>query len=314
MSSYLVRKGDSSWRIATVFTRDGKRWPELVAANPQKKRAPSGNFLMLVPGELLALPDTWPGAEPSVSDAAGDDARGVVPIPVPWLNREFFERLNEMCARLAIDPYALLLVLFRESQFAPWAVNGSSLARGLNQIMPANFASWGWSQDRQEQYSKLTATEQLPTVEKFLKGILASFRVAAFRSTPAELYLANFLPARMKAASEVGDSYILGRKPDPEKDPKSWTFEEKVYSQNAGLDHDHNEVLTAGDINAEMLKLLNNGRVAWAWSQLDAVRGTPNSGGGGLLARAQGSPIIAGIGAILFVGWVSGLFGKAVRA
>lgn len=315
MSHYLVRPGDSPSKIALVLTGDAHRWPELVTANPQKKRAASGSFLMLVPGEMLTLPSNWPGVEPTVVDAAGDVA-APVPTPIPWLNREFFERLNEMCARLNVDPYAMILVLYRESSLAPWAFNEDpgTLARGLNQITEKNLRSWGWSDEKIALYGKLSASEQLPSVEKFFGGVLKQFRTPSFRSTPAELYLANFMPARLKPAADVGDSYVLGVQAPQGKDPKAYTYEEKVYASNAGLDANHDGKITAGDLNAEMLKLVRNPRVAWAWSQLDDVRGSPNSGGGGMMSRLQGSPFIATIGALLFFGWASGLLGKAARA
>jgi hypothetical protein len=56
---YTVKKGDSPWKIAQAITGKGARWPELVAANPQKKRAQDGSFASLLPGEQLNLPASW---------------------------------------------------------------------------------------------------------------------------------------------------------------------------------------------------------------------------------------------------------------
>jgi len=44
-STYAVKDGDYPWKIATQYTGHGARWPELVAANPQKPRATSRALL-----------------------------------------------------------------------------------------------------------------------------------------------------------------------------------------------------------------------------------------------------------------------------
>ena len=58
-STYAVKDGDYPWKIAAQYTGHGARWPELVAANPQKARAKDGNFATLLPGEKLNLPGAW---------------------------------------------------------------------------------------------------------------------------------------------------------------------------------------------------------------------------------------------------------------
>ena len=57
--AYVVQPGDFPIKIAQKIVHDGKRWPELVAANPSKKRAADGNFTNLQPGERLLLPPSW---------------------------------------------------------------------------------------------------------------------------------------------------------------------------------------------------------------------------------------------------------------
>ncbi len=58
-STYRVVAGDSPSRIAKRLTGTESRWPELVAANPQKPKAPNGNFKSLQPGDVLQLPPSW---------------------------------------------------------------------------------------------------------------------------------------------------------------------------------------------------------------------------------------------------------------
>jgi LysM repeat protein len=65
-SKYVVEPGDFATKIAQKLVRNGNRWPELVAANPQKARtAADGNFKSLLPGEVLNLPASWTGGAPS---------------------------------------------------------------------------------------------------------------------------------------------------------------------------------------------------------------------------------------------------------
>jgi hypothetical protein len=59
---YAVQVGDTPTVIAERFARDGKRWPELVAANPSKPTASDGSFATLRLGESLNLPASWPAA------------------------------------------------------------------------------------------------------------------------------------------------------------------------------------------------------------------------------------------------------------
>jgi nucleoid-associated protein YgaU len=59
--TYAVLAGDNPSKIAQKIVHDGRRWPELVAANPQKPRAANGNFKTLLPGEILTLPASWGG-------------------------------------------------------------------------------------------------------------------------------------------------------------------------------------------------------------------------------------------------------------
>jgi LysM domain-containing protein len=51
-----VRKGDSLWKLTDAFTGDGARWPELAAANPDKK---FDQDYTIYPGEVLKVPCAW---------------------------------------------------------------------------------------------------------------------------------------------------------------------------------------------------------------------------------------------------------------
>jgi hypothetical protein len=59
VATYMVQAGDTPTVIAQRLARDGKRWPELVAANPNKPTASDGGFATLRAGESLTLPPSW---------------------------------------------------------------------------------------------------------------------------------------------------------------------------------------------------------------------------------------------------------------
>jgi len=63
-STYTVLSGDSAWKIAQKLAGSGLRWKELVAANPQKKRAADGNFASLFAKEVLKVPASWATVTP----------------------------------------------------------------------------------------------------------------------------------------------------------------------------------------------------------------------------------------------------------
>jgi LysM repeat protein len=58
-TTYKVLPGDFPIKIAQKLTGNGNRWHELVSANPQKKTGADGNFVSLMPGEVLQLPVSW---------------------------------------------------------------------------------------------------------------------------------------------------------------------------------------------------------------------------------------------------------------
>jgi len=64
-TTYEVQAGDTPTHIAERLTHDANRWPDLVAANPEKPTTPDGTFASLRPGETLNLPPSW-SARPMV--------------------------------------------------------------------------------------------------------------------------------------------------------------------------------------------------------------------------------------------------------
>src|SRR5437867_4185076 len=85
---------------------------------------------------------------------------------------EFYDALREMCERLEVpSPVDMLSVWMSESGVKADAHNPRGDASGLNQIMPyiARKIGWDVTDTTLARYRTLTATEQLPLVEKFYK-------------------------------------------------------------------------------------------------------------------------------------------------
>lgn len=110
-----------------------------------------------------------------------------------------------------------------ESGFDPQAVNPYTRATGLIQFMPSTAKALGTTV---EALATMTATEQMPFVEKFFAGRKLE--------NPRDIYPAIFYPAIIGKP----DSFVLFRKG------------EKGYDQNRGLDKNNDDVLTAGDVRA----------------------------------------------------------------
>ena len=65
--TYVVQAGDTPTVIAERLAHDGKRWPELVAANPNKPTAPTEASPRCARARSLSLPASWA----ATADAAG---------------------------------------------------------------------------------------------------------------------------------------------------------------------------------------------------------------------------------------------------
>jgi hypothetical protein len=82
---YIVESGDGPIRIAKNVTGDGKRWRELVSANPAKatkKTGPdAGNFVTLRVGERLNLPKAWETAVEKGITPSGAVVQPVIVLP-----------------------------------------------------------------------------------------------------------------------------------------------------------------------------------------------------------------------------------------
>ena len=89
--TYVVKSGDSPFKIAQAFTGNGSRFTELANANPSKKANILAGKLQV--GEILSIPPTW-GAAPNASPTM------VAPADVPQIISQLPTVLPQVLAQL----------------------------------------------------------------------------------------------------------------------------------------------------------------------------------------------------------------------
>jgi len=145
-----------------------------------------------------------------------------------------------MAERLQMRPGDLMAVMRFESGLRPDAVNPTTHAVGLIQLLPRNAADLlglPMTPDREahavETLAAMSADEQLDYVEAYFERVLAGHGATSLR----DAYMAVFYPAAMGR----GDGFVIAR-----ADGES-AFGRAVYRQNAGLDANGDGVITAGE-------------------------------------------------------------------
>jgi hypothetical protein len=153
------------------------------------------------------------------------------------------------------DPSAIAAVMKHESDFEPAAMNPNGHALGSIQfwdsLFPPIAARAGQPSVQWRDLAHMSLTEQLPFVMSYFDGTPLHGRNP---NTPADYALATFMPAfigrdpaaplGVKGSTDflAGTSLRLGT----------------VYDQNAGLDANHDGVITVGDATAHVAKLYSD--------------------------------------------------------
>ena len=153
----------------------------------------------------------------------------------PNITEEFLIEVKNMSERLGVNPDDLMAVMaFESGGVNPQAVNKWSGATGLIQFMPSTAEGLGTTT---EALRGMSAMEQLPYVETYLSqhGIRAGRN-----NSLSDLYMAVLWPA----AVGKPDGYVL------------FSSGSNAYSQNAGLDINHDGAIT----KAEAVQLVLNNR------------------------------------------------------
>lgn len=161
-------------------------------------------------GSTPTSPGRPASTPPNQTIIPGGDGQGYAPIsdqarsrlPANLNNEEFLGCLDGLAQRLNVPADSILAVMQIESRLNPQAVNASTGASGLNQIMPSTAQGLGYNI---EQIRSMSGSQQMcgPTTAYFTR-----VRMPAAPTT-ADLYLANFYPA----AVGQSDEYVLGNHP-----------------------------------------------------------------------------------------------------
>jgi hypothetical protein len=166
--------------------------------------------------------------------------RAPVPVTTAPKGGSFQERVAAIAGRLHMRTDDLMAVLRFESGLRPDAINPTSHAVGLLQLLPrtaADLLGLPMTPDREARavrtFATMSADDQLDYVEAYLERALGGRGAANLR----DAYMAVLYPA----AVGHGDAFVIAR-----VDGDS-TFERAVYRQNAGLDVDGDGVITAGE-------------------------------------------------------------------
>lgn len=153
---------------------------------------------------------------------------------------EFREALWDTASRLGLNPSYLAAVIGFETAYtySPAVQNPYTKATGLIQFMPATAKGLGTSI---EDLKQLDPIAQLGFVERYFAPYAA--KILRY-DRPVDYYLAVFYPAFL------GRSY----------NDAVFTEPSVGYTQNAGLDSDHDGKITVGDLGATIDKVVNEAR------------------------------------------------------
>jgi hypothetical protein len=168
------------------------------------------------------------------------------------LTNEFFPAVTELAKKLGCSSvYDLLGVMFYESGVSATACNKFTKACGLIQFMPATLKALGWNDGNY--FQLLTAEEQLPYVERYLKpkGVLSSL---------GHVYTAVFMPAELRNANNPDT--VLSKK----LGKRGWAYE-----VNKNLDRNGDGIITIGELSDTVRAGCKGPR----WLELVARMGKP---------------------------------------
>jgi len=202
-------------------------------ARSWRTAAPRAPFVEHMEGPTKAAPTIHP------SPPRSTEARATAG-PVTERDGSFEQRVAGIAQRLHMRAGDLMAVMRFESGLRPDAVNPTSHAVGLIQLLPhhaADLLGLPMTPDRDaravQTFASMSADEQLDYVEAYLDQVLHGRGAANLR----DAYMAVFYPS----AVGQGDGYVIAR-----ADSES-AFGRAVYRQNAGLDANGDGVITAGE-------------------------------------------------------------------
>jgi hypothetical protein len=188
----------------------------------------------------------WTTRIDPASPAAAADRTARAPFTAPTretlqLSDAFHAKVATIATRVRCHASDLYAVMWFEGRMNPATRNPMSHAVGLIQFLPSTAADLlglpkampGRCGIAAAAFEKMTPEEQLEQVEAYLEKASNGRPLDTLR----DLYMAVFYPA----AVGKGDGFVIARADDAS------AFGRLVYAQNAGLDANHDGVLTAGE-------------------------------------------------------------------
>lgn len=252
-SAYVVQSGDTLTSIAAAH---GTTVSALVAANG------IANPDMIYPGDTLVIPgraaSTPIDPQPEVTSSPGTPAdpspRGEGPFDYdqivgvqgnPNVTDAFISEVEAMAQRLDTQPEYLMAVMSFETggSFSPSVQNPVSGATGLIQFMPATARGLGTSTAALQ---GMSATEQLSTVESYF----------------------NQYQGELGTLEGVYTSVLAGHA-EPDAATVLFSRGTAAYSQNSGLDFNHDGTITSGEATSAVASRLYGGVSAVQQQLLD---------------------------------------------
>lgn len=293
----MIEPGDNPWKIAVECVADGRRWPELVAANPAKARSESGSFVTLMPGEVLTLPGTWlqkmgglpvtPIALPSGAAEVGTlhdagsvrppslpraaEAAGTYSLPYGWSESDL-EIVVGMARGWKMAPEDLMAIWFSESGAQPRCRSIGAGCIPANQPLPEGYIHYfglimggatfvdptlGW---------KSGTWEHITQKESIAVQLQA---IAQFWDKLQKIYLGESATARAEriGVSTASVIYALNFVPAYAKRATSANSVlvkkgdivggRDLYEDNKNLDLDHDGAITMKDMEARVVDRRN---------------------------------------------------------
>lgn len=221
------------------------------------------------------------------------------------LSDAFFAALVDLGKRHRTDPVVYLDVWNSESHLQPTAVNPSSNAQGLNEMMPRTLAGLGAPSN----FAALSGESQLPWIERLIAGG-EGLNGGPF-ATAERYYHANFFPRTMPRGQSPDTVILAENASDPE--------EAAGYRANAALDHGHKGAITYADISAFLAANRNGNRAVYndARARLAAAEAqsgwTPPAAAASAPSKAPivlGGILAAGAGAAAAIAQERGWLGR----
>jgi hypothetical protein len=184
------------------------------------------------------------------------------------LSDQFFLDLEAMAESLRakganLTAEDIMSVFLGESGVNPAARNVQGYA-GLNGMGPNERRAAGFT-GTIDDWTKLSAEEQLPYVQRYIDSDVRAFAGGDYSklSGPGRLYLLNFTPAYVTKP----DDFVIARKGS------------SIYDQNQGIDTDHKGWIQVDDMNKWLALRLNQSASLWSSLKARLASVVPNAAG-----------------------------------